>query len=190
LRAPAPQAAGWSKAKTAEEEHLEQSRPYKKSTHERRKQKLPPLTNESSGLWRPPNQGLGPGRVPHVRLSVHGPKMIFSNAFTPCARIIALGRSLFARVVEAFEGAAPRAAPRLFRPMVPDFLHEAPPTDGCAAFIKESRMEFANARRLNRKSGCTLGRTWGARPRKRASCLLRQHAAPATLQFLRSICAN
>jgi hypothetical protein len=37
------------------------------------------------------------------------------------------------------------------------YLHEAPPTDACAAFIKESRMEFANARRLNRKSGCTLG---------------------------------
>jgi hypothetical protein len=42
--------------------------------------------------------------------------------------------------------------------MVPDFLHEAPTTDACAAFIKESRMEFANARKLNRKSGYTLGR--------------------------------
>jgi hypothetical protein len=51
--------------------------------------------------------------------------------------------------------------------MVPDFLHEAPPTDAYAAFIKESRMEFANARKRNRKSGCTphgkpgqVGRTW------------------------------
>jgi hypothetical protein len=35
---------------------------------------------------------------------------------------------------------------RLFRPMVPDFLHGAPPTDACAAFIKESRMEFVNAK--------------------------------------------
>ena len=45
--------------------------------------------------------------------------------------------------------------------MVPDFLHGAPPTDVCAAFIKESRMKFVNARDLDRKSGCTLGRTLG-----------------------------
>jgi hypothetical protein len=48
--------------------------------------------------------------------------------------------------------------------MVPDFLHGAPPTDACAAFIEESRMKFVNARELDRKSGCTLGRTWGTRP--------------------------
>jgi hypothetical protein len=41
--------------------------------------------------------------------------------------------------------------------MVPDFLHGAPPTGACAAFIKESRMKFVNARELDRKSGCTLG---------------------------------
>jgi hypothetical protein len=45
--------------------------------------------------------------------------------------------------------------------MVPDFLHEAPPTDACAAFIKESRMKSVNASNLDRKSGCTLKRTWG-----------------------------
>jgi hypothetical protein len=49
--------------------------------------------------------------------------------------------------------------PQCFRPMVPDFLHGAPPTGACAAFIKESRMKFVNARELDRKSGCTLGRT-------------------------------
>jgi len=48
--------------------------------------------------------------------------------------------------------------------MDPDFLREAPPTDACAAFIKESRMQFINARKLDRKSGCTLVRTWGTRP--------------------------
>src|SRR5450631_3394203 len=75
----------------------------------------------------------------------------------PKARIVARGE----KALEEFR----------FRPMVPDFLHEAPPTDACAAFIKESRMEFANARKLNRKSGCTphgkpgqVGRTWGTRP--------------------------
>jgi hypothetical protein len=47
--------------------------------------------------------------------------------------------------------------------MVPDFLHEAPPTDACAAFIKESRMMYINAREFNRKSGCTPWRTWGTR---------------------------
>jgi hypothetical protein len=40
--------------------------------------------------------------------------------------------------------------------MVPDFLHGTPPTGACAAFIKESRMKFVNARELDRKSGCTL----------------------------------
>jgi hypothetical protein len=28
---------------------------------------------------------------------------------------------------------------RRFRPMVPDFLHATPPTDACAAFIKERK---------------------------------------------------
>jgi hypothetical protein len=40
-----------------------------------------------------------------------------------------------------------------FRPTYPDFLHEAPPTSTCAAFIKESRMQVVNASKLNRKSG-------------------------------------
>jgi len=40
-----------------------------------------------------------------------------------------------------------------FWPTYPDFLHEAPPTVACAAFIKESRMKTANAGKLNRKSG-------------------------------------
>ena len=35
----------------------------------------------------------------------------------------------------------------------PDFLHEAPNRFACAAFGKESRMEFANANKLDRKSG-------------------------------------
>jgi hypothetical protein len=41
--------------------------------------------------------------------------------------------------------------------MYPDFLHGAPPTAACAAFIKESRMKFANASKLDRKSGVRLG---------------------------------
>ena len=40
-----------------------------------------------------------------------------------------------------------------FRPTYPNFLHGAPPTPACAAFIKESRMKFDNARKLDRKSG-------------------------------------
>jgi hypothetical protein len=31
--------------------------------------------------------------------------------------------------------------------------HVAPPTPACAAFIKESRMEFTNASKVYRKSG-------------------------------------
>jgi len=37
----------------------------------------------------------------------------------------------------------------------PDFLPRAPPTSACAAFVKESRMEFANAIKFYRKSGKT-----------------------------------
>jgi hypothetical protein len=39
-------------------------------------------------------------------------------------------------------------------------------------------MKFANARELDRKSGCTLGRTWGTRPWKRPCCLLKGRVAP------------
>ena len=35
----------------------------------------------------------------------------------------------------------------------PDFLYAAPDTTACAAFIKESRMNIANANQLHRKSG-------------------------------------
>jgi hypothetical protein len=46
---------------------------------------------------------------------------------------------------------------RHFRPTYPDFLHEAPPTPTCAAFIKESRINFANAGKIDRKSGVRFG---------------------------------
>jgi hypothetical protein len=58
-----------------------------------------------------------------------------------------------------------------FRPTYPDFLHGAPPTAACAAFIKESRMKFANARKLDRKSGVRLGER-GAPVRVPASVVL------------------
>ncbi len=35
----------------------------------------------------------------------------------------------------------------------PDFLYAVPPMFACAAFCKESRMEFDNATNLDRKSG-------------------------------------
>jgi hypothetical protein len=41
--------------------------------------------------------------------------------------------------------------------MYPDFLHGAPPTASCAAFIKESRMKFVNASKFYRKSGVRFG---------------------------------
>jgi len=43
---------------------------------------------------------------------------------------------------------APRSPQR-----TPDFLYAAPDTTACAAFSKESRMKFANATKLHRKSG-------------------------------------
>jgi hypothetical protein len=35
----------------------------------------------------------------------------------------------------------------------PDFLHAVPTMFACAAFVKESRMKFANATEVNRKFG-------------------------------------
>jgi hypothetical protein len=56
--------------------------------------------------------------------------------------------------------------------MYRDFLHEAPPTDACAAFIKESRMKFVNARKLDRKSRVYAGANMGHPSRGRTSFLL------------------
>jgi hypothetical protein len=44
-----------------------------------------------------------------------------------------------------------------FRPTYPDFLHGAPPTPACAAFIRESRMKCVSASKVDRKSGVRLG---------------------------------
>ena len=62
-------------------------------------------------------------------------------------------RGLLVDLSRTFEG----LRPVVFRPRYPDFLHGAPPTPTCAAFIKESRMNFANARKLDRKSRVRLG---------------------------------
>jgi hypothetical protein len=92
----------------------------------------------------------------------------------PKNKLALMGRSPFQRFCSAGKRLLAPARPPVqrakalekyrFRPMVPDFLHGAPPTGACAAFIKESRMKFVNARELDRKSGCTLGRTWDTRP--------------------------
>jgi hypothetical protein len=42
--------------------------------------------------------------------------------------------------------------------------HGAPPTSACAAFIKESRMEFANANKVYRKSGGSPTIAFAIRP--------------------------
>jgi hypothetical protein len=47
----------------------------------------------------------------------------------------------------------PRGSPLIGHHDVPDFLYAALDTTACAAFIKESRMKFANANRLHRESG-------------------------------------
>jgi len=62
-------------------------------------------------------------------------------------------RGLLQFGIKAFGGASPRR----FRPTYPDFLHGAPPTPACAAFIKESRIKCANASTLDRKSGVRSG---------------------------------
>jgi hypothetical protein len=47
----------------------------------------------------------------------------------------------------------------------PDFLpRKHSPTSTCAAFVKESRMKFANATKFNRKSGVAKWRRSAVRP--------------------------
>jgi hypothetical protein len=90
------------------------------------------------------NTVLGSGRVPHVRPSVHGPETDFSNAFTPCIEMLVLGRSLFAGVVRALEG----AAPRLFRPMYAQANRGTRP-ERWASFFAPTHLqlsEFSNPR--------------------------------------------
>ena len=60
------------------------------------------MIQDDSFLWPVPGEDYGcegieqvsfpdnSGRVPHVRTSVHGPKMACSNAFTPCATMLLL----------------------------------------------------------------------------------------------------
>jgi hypothetical protein len=43
----------------------------------------------------------------------------------------------------------------------PDFLHAAPDTFACAAFCKESRMKFASATKIDRKSRGNVGHPSG-----------------------------
>jgi hypothetical protein len=53
------------------------------------------------------NGALFPGRVPHVRQSVHGPKTNSSNAFPLCAKDPCSRPQPFLPHAKAFEGAAP-----------------------------------------------------------------------------------
>src|SRR5271155_3949506 len=95
---------------------------------------------------RPSRTPIGTGRVPHVRLSVRGPNKTGEAHHSFCAidQKIKAGQG---KAVETYH----------FRPTYPDFLHGAPPSPACAAFIKESRMKCANASKLYRKSGVRLG---------------------------------
>jgi hypothetical protein len=45
-----------------------------------------------------------------------------------------------------------------FRPTYPDFLHGAPPTAACAAFIEESRMNFHQRKQGRQEIRSTLVR--------------------------------
>jgi hypothetical protein len=80
--------------------------------------------------------------VPHVRLSVRGPKT--TGEALECFHVIDHeSRAGLQKAIEIYH----------FRPTYPDFLYGAPPTPACAAFFKESRMKCANASKLDRKSG-------------------------------------
>src|ERR1700758_5172022 len=83
----------------------------------------------AAGVWIAQSAVVTPGRVPHVRQSVHGPKMDSSNAFALSARIVDLGRFLCAYIPKALGGLRPsfsahvrfgeHGAPVRFPPPVP-----------------------------------------------------------------------
>jgi hypothetical protein len=58
----------------------------------------------------------------------------------------------------------------------PDFLYAAPDMTACAAFSKESRMKFANATKLHRKSGRPGFPVRGTRQRPRVRLSVRKAA--------------
>jgi hypothetical protein len=60
----------------------------------------------------------------------------------------------------------------------PDFLYSALPRFACAAFCKESRIKFASATNLDRKSGGT----WGTRPER--SYVQRDRCYSQSLRFM------
>src|ERR1700733_4474945 len=62
---------------------------------------------EGTAKLRSANQGLWPWTGAPCSPSVHGPKTDFSNAFIPCIKMLVLGRSPFAGIVRALEGAGP-----------------------------------------------------------------------------------
>ena len=91
--------------------------------------------------------------MPHVRPSVHGPKTMFSNAFTPFQNC-----SLWA-VAFATHGKSVR---RGYAPPFSSHVRWGEPgfpvtplrdTTACAPFSKERRMKLAEATNLDRKSG-------------------------------------
>ena len=84
----------------------------------------------------------GPGRVPHVRLSVHGPKMDSSNAFTPWAKVLDLDRILLPIRQKTLKG----AAPHLFRPMYAGGEHGAP--------VQRARLRSLSHKYLRRAIFC------------------------------------
>ncbi len=97
------------------------------------------------------NEAFFPGRVPHVRSSVHGPKIVRgvapSNAFG-IAKRLRPGARVLAGVGEALEKSVFGPWSRI----------------SCTGCHQRMRMKFVDTRESNRKSGCTLRRTWGTRP--------------------------
>ena len=92
------------------------------------------------------NEALLPGRVPHVRLSVHGPKMTRrspSECFCSIATRLRTRARVLAHGLKALE--EPVFGPWSRIP--------------CTGRHQRMRVRLSL-----RKSGCTLGRTWGPRP--------------------------
>jgi hypothetical protein len=73
----------------------------------------------------------------------------------------------------------------------PNFLHAAPDMTACAAFIKESRMDFAGAYKLHRKSGIwgtprfLEGRKTGGAARNSLVLLLQTKKQYETMRLLK-----